>query len=592
MVKKYILIAACLLVVIGIGGICCLRTTKTTATPEVDLTFRRAHISINTLDPAHGSDTSVNSAMSLVLQPLLDYAYADRPYRLIPGAAAEMPTCSEDGTTYTIRLREAYYVDDPCFSGQRRRVCAKDFVYGWKRLADRTIGGSGEWLVTNIKGMTDFATKTSDLLASLNGYTEKKKAELLKASRQKLYAEPLEGLIARDDETLEIRLNKPNNQFLWFLTMCYMAPVPQEAEEYYGETLAQHPVGSGPYKLRSLHRGYEYIFDRNPEWHGWREVDFTADEVPFETIRYRIVKEPLSQWLMLLTGQLDFLEQMDRNSMDMAIDPNKGLTDEIKARGVQLFKAPTLKIYYLGINMEDPVLGKNKALRQALNAAFDTAQWEIHYRGRVKALNTVAPRHIADALQEPFEFSYNLDKARALLAEAGYPNGCDATTGKPLRITVEVGNASQDTMESMELLASFFAKIGVKLEISVNTWQALLDKVSQRKAQIFMMGWVGDYPDVETFLQLFVSKNQSPGPNRANYINAEVDACYERAIASRDPEEISACWKRIQTIILDECPWILLHYAMDYTLTRTRVKNYIPHNFPYGMEKHYRVRVR
>jgi ABC-type transport system substrate-binding protein len=157
-------------------------------------------------------------------------------------------------------------------------------------------------------------------------------------------------------------------------------------------------------------------------------------------------------------------------------------------------------------------------------------------------------------------------------------------------LTVEVGNATQDTTESMELVASFLSAIGIKLEISVNTWQAMLEKVRLRQAQLFLMGWVGDYPDIETFMQLFLSRNQSPGPNRSNYVNAEVDRYYDIAVASRNQEEISQCWQAVQRIVLEECPWILLHYALDFSLVNERVLNYKPHNFPYGMEKYYRVR--
>jgi ABC-type transport system substrate-binding protein len=435
------------------------------------------------------------------------------------------------------------------------------------------VGGSGEWLIGNIKGMTAFAEASSGE-APTN------------------YSREVAGVRALDDQTLRVELERPSNQFLYFLTMCYMAPVPPEAVAYYGQRgLAEHPVGAGAYKLRSWWRGYEMVFDRNPEWHGWAGLDPNATERPFETIRYPIVKDASTQWLMLLTGQLDFLEQIDRNNMDIAIDPDMGLSPALKARGIQLFTSPTLKLYYLGINMDDPVLGKNKALRQAVNAAFDTARWETYYRGRVRALNTVAPPHIQDARQGPFPYAFNVEKARQLMVEAGYPGGINPATGKPLVLTVEVGNATQDTTESMELVASFLSSIGIKLEISVNTWQAMLEKVRLRQAQLFLMGWVGDYPDIETFMQLFLSRNQSPGPNRSNYVNPEVDRYYDIAVVSRDPAEISACWQKVQEIVLEDCPWVLLHYALDFSLVNARVLNYQPHNFPYGMEKYYRVRV-
>ncbi len=534
------------------------------------LTYRRALPSISNMDPAQGGDTSVSAAQMLVVEPLLVYDYAARPYRLIPGAAVALPEVSEDGRTYTFKLREAYYTDDPCFGGIRRRVKAEDFVFGWKRVADSKVGSSGGWTVANILGAKAFTDAS-------------------KGRSETDYTLPIEGLTALDETTLQVTLVKPSNQFLWYLAMPYLAPMPEEAVHYYGQQLAEHPIGAGPYRMLSWRRNYEMRFVRNPDWHGWEGVDFTAEAVPFEEIRYLIVKEATTQWLMLLTGQLDFLEQIDRNNMDIAIDPEVGLNPDLVKRGIRLFKAPTLKVYYVGFSMRDATLGGNKYLRQAINAAFDTPRWCAYYKGRVEALNSVAPKHLEYTLQTPFPYAFNLEKARQLMTQAGYPGGIDPATGKRLALTIEVGSATQDSRETMELLASFLERIGIDLTISTNTWQALQEKIRRHKAQMFMLGWVGDYPDIETFMQLFLARNQSPGPNHANYINPRVDALYDIAIASKDTTEIARCWEEIQQIVLEDCPWLLLHYGLDFSLVNQRITNYLPHAFPYGMEAHYRV---
>lgn len=536
-----------------------------------DLTFRRAIATLNTIDPARGGDQTSGNSIMLTFEPLLVYDYDARPYRLVPGAAAAMPEISEDRTVYTFRLRDTYFIADPCFGGKRRKVTAEDFVYGWKRLADAKIGSSGSWVVNRIKGMREFA-------------------EASKGNAPTDYTMPVEGLRAIDDRTLRIELTEPFNQFIWYLTTSYMVPVAKEAVEYYGKDLPEHPVGNGPYRLKSWWRNYEVVFERNPDWHGWQGVDFEAENVPFETIRYLIVREATTQWLMLLTGQLDFLEQIDRNNMDIAIDPELGLNPDLLRRGIRLHTSPTLKVFYVGISMDDPLLGKNRYLRQALNAAFDVPRWIAYYKGRVEPLTTVLPPHLDVALKDPPPYAFNLAKARDLMAKAGYPNGIDPATGKRLQLTIEVGNATQDARESMELLASFFSRIGIDLTISLNTWQGFLDKINNRKAQMFMLGWIGDYPDPETFIQLFLSRNQVPGPNHVNYINAELDELYDRAVSSADPDVIRACWTKIQEIILEDCPWILLHYGLDFTLVNERIVNYKPHAFPYGMEKAWRVR--
>lgn len=537
-----------------------------------DLTFRRAIAALNTIDPAIGGDQITGSSIMLTYETLLAYDYEARPYKLIPAAAEAMPEISEDRKVYTIRLRDdSWFIDDPCFGGKRRKVTAHDFVYGWKRLADAKVGSSGGWVISRIKGIKEFAEASKG-----NGPTD--------------YDFPVEGLRALDDRTLRIELTEPFNQFLWYLTTSYMVPVAKEAVDYYGKAFPEHPVGNGPYRLRNWWRNYEVVFDRNPEWHGWKGVDFEGETVPFETIRYLIVREATTQWLMLLTGQLDFLEQIDRNNMDIAIDPELGLNPDLIRRGIRLHTSPTLKVYYLGLSMDDPVLGTNRYLRQALNAAFDSPRWIDYYRGRVEPLHSVMPPHLDETLKSPFPYAFDLEKARELMTLAGYPNGIDPATGKRLQLTVEIGSATQDTRESMELLASFLSRIGIDLNISVNTWQGLMDRIQSRRAQMFMMGWIGDYPDAETFTQLFLSRNRTPGPNHVDYVNPKVDALYDKAVSSPDPETVRKCWEEIQEILREDCPWLLLHYALDFTLVNERIVNYKPHAFPYGMEKDWRVR--
>ena len=101
-----------------------------------------------------------------------------------------------------------------------------------------------------------------------------------------------------------------------------------------------------------------------------------------------------------------------------------------------------------------------------------------------------------------------------------------------------------------------------------------------------MMGWVGDYPDAENFLQLFYSKNASPGPNHSNYANAAFDAAYEAAMATRDAAARNVHWRTCQEVLREDCPWIYTHFPKAYTLVRPTVENYIPSDFPYGQERY------
>ena len=109
------------------------------------------------------------------------------------------------------------------------------------------------------------------------------------------------------------------------------------------------------------------------------------------------------------------------------------------------------------------------------------------------------------------------------------------------------------------------------------------------RVSIFFLGWVSDYPDAENFLQLFHSKNVSPGANHGNYRNPEFDKVYDAAMAATTVEARNAAWRRAQEIVCEDCPWIFLHFPKAYTLTRASLQGYKPTDFPYCIEKHLRA---
>ena len=107
---------------------------------------------------------------------------------------------------------------------------------------------------------------------------------------------------------------------------------------------------------------------------------------------------------------------------------------------------------------------------------------------------------------------------------------------------------------------------------------------------MYMMGWVGDYPDAENYLQLFHSKNISPGPNHSDYKSREFDKEFDAAMSAESAEQRNVHWRECQRIVREDCPWIFTHYPKSYALVRPRVENYIPSDFPYGNEKHLRLK--
>lgn len=544
------------------GG--CGRSAVDNDEPALRLTTSR----IRGFDPAHALDEPTVRATGRLYEGLLQYAHKERPYRLEPLLAAAMPTVSEDGLTWRFELRRGiYFVDDRCFTasgGKGRELVAADVVYSIMRIADTQVGSSGFWTLRGkIEGLDDFRA------ASLG-------------EEPTDYDLPIAGLRAIGTHELEIRLTEPYPQLPWVLAMPYTFVVPREAVEYYGEQFANHPVGSGPYILASARQNYRYEYRVNPQW------VVTGRPLPaIRRIVTSVVGDPSTAWLMFLSGQLDLVD-VSREQWDSIITPEKELRPDLAARGIVLDQSPQMAITYVAFNMDDPVVGANKKLRQALSCAFDAVAWQEFQNGRVLTPNGPVPPGVAGHCVEPLPYGFDLARAQKLLAEAGYEGGKDPATGRRLKLTLELGTAdNQEARQAAELMASFFERVGVVLDLSYNHWPAFLQKLERRQAQLFTLTWLGDYPDAQNFLQLFASQNVSPGPNRANYQSAEFDRLYQQLIALPESPERERLAQAAQAILLEDCPWILSGHPMAFSVRHARLQNYQRHDFPWGMEKHW-----
>ena len=501
---------------------------------------------VASMDPIQSGTVPDSRAVLLAYEALLEVDYDARPYQLKPGAC-DLPEVSADHLTYTFRLRDGIrFQDDPCFpDGKGRAATAEDIVYSLGRLSDPTNHSSGKWTMDYVK-----------------------------------------SLRAVDARTVVIELKQPFHVFPWFMAMSYASIVPHEAVEKYGKKFGQHPVGTGPYRLTEWRRNYRMIFMRDAAWHGWAEI---GNPAPYDKIEYVVVGDSSTQWLMFLNREIDFLRGVDRNNWDAVVGKDGKLVPSLAEKGVRLISAPTLSVYYLGINMNDPLLGKNKKLRQALNCAFDSSAWKRFLNDRVEPADGPLPPGVDGRLETPFAYAFNVEKAKKLLEEAGFPGGIDPKTGKRLVIPISIGRPDQGAREEVELLQGFYDRVGIKLEPQLMTWPAFIQALNQGHVTLFMLGWVGDYPDAETFLQLFHSKNVSPGANHGNYRNPEFDKCYDEAMAAATPEARLAAWTRAQEIVREDCPWIFLHCPKSYSILWDHVGNFHLTDFPYGAERYYRA---
>lgn len=568
-----------LLPVVG-GG--CGKATQPTE-PAAD-TLHLTTMRFRGFDPAHTVDEASVRATGLVYEGLLQYSYWARPYRVEPLLAAAMPELTADGKTWRIRLRPGiHFADDPCFQasgGQGRELVAADVAYSIRRIADTKVGSSGYWIYRGkIVGLDDFRAASQ-------------------SEQPTDYQAPVAGLEVVGPYELAIHLTEPYPQLPWVLAMPYAFIVPREAVEYYGADFVNHPVGTGPYVLAAYRQNYRYEYRVNPQWANTGRVDYmpTPDggihRVPLPQIPrivFSVVGDPATAWLMFMAGQLD-LAEISRDQWDSIMTAEHTLRPEVAALGIVLTKAPQMAVSYTSFNMDDPVVGKNKPLRQALTCAFDFDTWQTFQNGRVEKANGPVPPGVAGHTTQPPPYTFDLPRARELLAAAGYPDGKDPTTGRRLKLTLEIGQADNpEARQAAELLASFIEKTGVVVEPSYNNWPAFLQKLERREAQMFSVTWLGDYPDAQNFLQLFASENSSPGPNRANYHNPEFDRLYHDILASPPSPERDDLCRAAQAILMEDCPWLITGHPRAFTMRQARLQDHQRHDFSWGKEKYWRL---
>jgi len=376
------------------------------------------------LDPVSTHGLYSHQILSLINEGLLKFHYLARPYSLEPNLAESMPEVSDDGITYTFKLKKGtYFYPDKCFgndSTPSRELTAEDVIYSIKRVADFSNRSTGWWVFDGkIKG--------------LNAFRENSKAK-----SKTLYDESVEGLELVDKYTMKFHLVKPVSYFNYLLTMSYAMVVAPEAVDYYGEEYLNHPVGSGPYHLTKWVKGSKLVLEKNLHYRdefypsegapGDREAGLLADagkKIPFiDKIELHIITESQPRWLKFESGQLDGVE-IPKDNFDNTVKDGELLPKYID-KGMILAKWQQPDLTYTAFNMKDPIVGKNKFLRQAMNLAFDAREdLKIFQNGRGILSHSPIPPDM-DGYDADFKNNfqdYNLDKARELLKKAGYPGG-------------------------------------------------------------------------------------------------------------------------------------------------------------------------
>jgi len=483
-----------------------------------------------------------------------------------------------------------------------RELVAADYVYQIKRLAHPRLHSPIFGLMADyIVGLRDYAgtlkaadeSGTASAFLNLNDY-------------------PLEGAEVIDRYRYRVKLHGKYPQFRYWLAMPFFAPVPWEADAFYSRpgmkerniTLDWYPIGTGPYMLTINNPNRQMVMQRNPNFHGENypsegdpgdvEAGLLQDAgkpLPLvDTVIFSLEKETIPYWNKFLQGYYDS-SGVSSDSFDQAIRIGSGgdisLTADLQRKGVKLNTAVSASIYYMGFNMLDPVVGgdseRARLLRQAISIVMDYEEYiSIFANGRGIAAQGPLPPGIfgyvnGEAGVNPYVYDWSkhgplrkpVSYARKLLAEAGYADGRDMQSGKPLVLYVDTPAGGPDDAARLNWLRKQFSKLDIQLQIRDTDYNRFQDKMRKGTAQIFQWGWNADYPDPENFLFLLYGKNskvEHNGENAANYVNPEYDRLFEEMTNMDNGPQRQAVIERMIKILRHDAPWVFGFHPKEFVL--------------------------
>lgn len=497
-----------------------------------------------------------------------------------------------------------------------RELTASDYVYEIKRLANPRIQSPIAGLMSQyIVGFRDY----SEML-------EKKQDKWIDLTKY-----DMSGVKATGRYTYTIRIRGKYPQFVYWLAMSFFSPVPPEVDHFYSQpgmasknlTLDWYPVGTGPYMLAENNPNSRMVLEKNPDFHvatypqSGMPGDDLADagkRLPFiDAVVFSREKESIPYWNKFLQGYYDVSGIASDNfdqAITMSVQGDARVSKEMEKKGIQLKTSVAPAIRYMAFNMLDPVVGgtsrRARLLRQAVSIALDfeenisifangrgiPAQGPIPpgifgYRAGKEGVNPVVYDWVnGDAKRK------SIAEARKLLAEAGYPDGRDARTGKPLVLYLDSTGRGADDKTRFDWYRKEFSRLSIQLEIRATDYNRFQEKIRKGSAQIFIWGWNADYPDPENFLFLLYGpegKVKHGGENSANYDNPEYDRLFEKMKNMEDSPERQAIIDRMVEILREDSPWIWGYYPKDYQLNHSWLSNLKPNQMARNNVKYLRI---
>lgn len=483
-----------------------------------------------------------------------------------------------------------------------KELTADDYIYGIKRLASPKVNSPIAGLMS--KYIVGFKTYMKTLSQSLNS------AKPFLDLRQ--YR--LQGVTKLSRYQYQIRIKGDYPQFIYWLAMTFFSPEPWQVDALYSQPgMKEHniswdwcPVGTGPYELVENNPNKRMVLSRNPDYHqqyypangGLGDIEQgllgnAGLQLPMiDRVEMHLEKESIPRWNKFLQGYYDS-SGIGAESFDSAIQLDASgrpvLSQELKKKGLSLTTTVLPSWFYIGFNMLDPTVGgytqKQRDLRQAIAIAIDYEQYiNVFLNGRGIIAHSPLPPGIQGHVSgkrgvNPYVYDWKNDKAsrkplsfaKALLAKAGFLNGINPKTNKPLMLHFDVmGTGSPDEQAYYQWMRKQLKKIGIELSVRATHYSRFQDKMRKGAAQLFIWGWNADYPDPENFLFLLYGPNgkvKQGGENPTNYDNPKFNTLFEQISLMPNSAQRQQKINQLVALIQQDSPVIFGYFPIHFSLS-------------------------
>jgi ABC-type transport system substrate-binding protein len=543
-----------------------------------------------TIDPAKSQDLYSRVITAHIFEALYTYDHLARPSKPKPLIADGMPVPSDGYRTWTVKIKPGiYFQDDPAFKGKKREVTAQDFITPYQRIADPANRSPlWSWIETY----------------QLLGLAEQRMAAI-EGKKPFDYDAPLEGLKALDRYTIQYKLKEPRPRLITGILngSDLTGAQAREVVEFYGDKIDEHPVGTGPYRLKQWRRSSLIVLERNPDY---RERLYDAEpaaddaegqailarmkgrKIPMvDEIRISVIPETQPFWLSFLNAQMDAIATstgpMPNEFVNQAM-PNGKIAPNLAKRGIVGRQQVNSDVGYVFFNMEDPTVGgytpDKIALRRAIGLAYNVER-EISTirRGQAVPAQSILVPHTYgyDPTFKSEMGDHDPARAKALLDLYGYKDidgdgWREMPEGKPLVITRST-LPEQIYREFDTLWKKNMDAIGIRTVFSVQKFAESLKQARAGKLQVWSLAGSAADPDGQGSLQRF-DGNQIGGQNQARFNNARMNEIYRQLSALPDGPERKALFREAQEIGVAYMPYKGLNHRKSTDLWHPWVIGY------------------